>query len=153
MLTNHIFALCFAGFQFFVVILLLGLLSIIIGAMQDLVEGLTLHQVAVNKSAKCGKATKKRRSVMYGKVDSFGGMGGKWKRKAWWVVGIALPAADDVEASEIKREQLEESAVLTHWTSLGKERKNKSKLSQLASKEMHRLKALTTKVYLEKGDC
>ena len=85
------------------VILLLGLLSIIIGAVQDLAEGLMLQKVAVNKSAKCGKSLKKRRSVATG--DRPFDISGIASTGAMWMLGIDLPMNDDVEALECERDE------------------------------------------------
>ena len=85
------------------VILLLGLLSIIIGAVQDLAEGLMLQKVAVNKSAKCGKSLKKRRSVATG--DRPFDISGIASTGAMWMLGIDLPMNDDVEALECERDK------------------------------------------------
>ena len=86
------------------VILLLGLLSIIIGAVQDLAEGLMLQKVAVNKSAKCGKSLKKRRSVATGDRPHFD-ISGIASTGAMWMLGIDLPMNDDVEALECERDE------------------------------------------------
>jgi hypothetical protein len=63
-----------------------------------------LQKVAVNKSAKCGKSLKKRRSVATGDRPHFD-ISGIASTGAMWMLGIDLPMNDDVEALECERDK------------------------------------------------